>query len=379
VIRGDIQQLESIFGGSSYGPYPAHAGLDNLVEQCGGIDVVIGGPPCQAYSMAGRVRDANGMQLDYRNYLFESYLLVVQRYRPVAFVFENVPGMLSAAPGGVSIRERISASFLEAGYQLMSDLRECVIDAADYGVAQRRRRVIIVGIRGDVPDASRMLDAYYTELAAARSEVPVTVGQAIGDLPALPPLRKPLRRDGRQQSHSGGSGGVPDHEPRFHSTRDQEIFRLLARDRMRKVPRYSDPEALKALYTERTGHVSAVHKYHVLGPDEPSNLIPAHLHKDGLRHIHFDPKQARSITVREAADLQGFPRDFKFLGSQGDRYKMIGNAVPPPLARVLADTLATTVFKNMPNAGRKQATARRHAPGEPRPRSTSQSVTRDQG
>jgi len=76
-----------------------------------------------------------------------------------------------------------------------------------------------------------------------------------------------------------------------------------------------------------------------LRKDKPSNLIPAHLYKDGLRHIHPDPKQARSITVREAARLQGFPDDFEFLGSMTDQYKMIGNAVPPKFSDIIARSL----------------------------------------
>ena len=98
-------------------------------------------------------------------------------------------------------------------------------------------------------------------------------------------------------------------------------------------------DALKALYTRETGKISAVHKYYVLRLDQPSNLIPAHLYKDGLRHIHPDPMKARSITVREAAALQTFPLDYEFLGSMGDQYKMIGNAVPPEFATYIADAI----------------------------------------
>jgi DNA (cytosine-5)-methyltransferase 1 len=121
--------------------------------------------------------------------------------------------------------------------------------------------------------------------------------------------------------------------------RDIEIFRELATDLSRKDKKYRTVEDLKRLYTEKTGKLSNVHKYYVLEPDKPSNTIVAHLHKDGLRHIHPDPAQARSITVREAARLQSFPDDFTFLGSMGDQYKMIGNAVPPTMARNIAFSL----------------------------------------
>tara|TARA_B100000686_G_scaffold61172_1_gene65780 strand:- start:894 stop:1271 length:378 start_codon:yes stop_codon:yes gene_type:complete len=102
---------------------------------------------------------------------------------------------------------------------------------------------------------------------------------------------------------------------------------------------YSSIDAIKELYTKRTGKKAEVHKYNVILPEEPSNTIVAHLKKDGLRHIHWDPEQARSITVREAACLQGFPRDFEFPVNQGAAYEMIGNAVPPPFAALIANAI----------------------------------------
>ena len=99
---------------------------------------------------------------------------------------------------------------------------------------------------------------------------------------------------------------------------------------------YVSIDALKKLYTDVTGKTSNVHKYHVLRWDEPSNLIPAHLYKDGLRHIHPDSRQQRTLTVREAARLQTFPDDYIFYGSNMELYKMIGNAVPPTFAKCCA-------------------------------------------
>ena len=135
------------------------------------------------------------------------------------------------------------------------------------------------------------------------------------------------------------------HLPRYHSRRDIEIFRKLAIDIESGRKQYVSTEALKKLYEEETGHTSNVHKYYVLRRDEPSNLIPAHLYKDGLRHIHPSSSQARSITVREAARLQTFPDDYEFIGSQMDQYKMIGNAVPPAMSKVLAEAIWELLFK----------------------------------
>jgi DNA (cytosine-5)-methyltransferase 1 len=342
VICADIQQLPGLFAGGHGVGGEVHCGLDAHVKDAGGVDVVIGGPPCQAYSLAGRIRDANGMQLDYRNYLFESYLDVVRRYRPRMVVFENVPGLLSAAPGGVSIVDRVSRAFSDAGYLIPADLRTCMFDMAEFGVPQSRKRVIIIGVAKQAVGArgEALLQTAYTALRDRRSDRVQTVKDAIGHLPPLYPV--PGRTD-RRPSHTEGRPAVPDHEPRYHSRRDQQIFRLLARDAASRAPKLQDIETLKTLYTKFTGKVSNIHKYHVLRPNSPSNLIPAHLYKDGLRHIHFDPLQARSLTVREAACLQGFPADFQFVGSQGARYKMIGNAVPPSFAAYIAHAIATAL------------------------------------
>ena len=167
---------------------------------------------------------------------------------------------------------------------------------------------------------------------------------AIGDLPKLFPTEE-YRINSKRYSHTFDSRDIPNHEPRWHSKRDQQVFSLLAADIENGENQYVSAEALKKLYTDITGHESNVHKYHVIRWDEQSNLIPAHLFKDGLRHIHPDSRQARSITVREAARLQGFPDDYAFVGTQADAYKMIGNAVPPLFSKALANAIFELLFE----------------------------------
>lgn len=349
-IRFDMQRIDELFKGWTADPvYGSGVGLDALAKEAGRVDLIIGGPPCQAYSIAGRVRDEHGMHLDYRNYLFEKYLEVVKNYQPSAFVFENVPGMLSAAPGGIKIVERVRSDFHEAGYEILGDLNRAAIDLWEYGVPQHRTRVIILGLhRKNHPDFAEKLERFYTKTLPSQKSRVITAGEAIGDLPKFHPTAEPYRVDGRRFSHSPYSSGIADHYPRFHSQRDIETFRMLAEDLQLPLEkrRFSNVEDIKRLYTQRTGKTSAVHKYFVIRPDEPSNTIPAHLYKDGLRHIHWDPAQARTISVREAARLQSFPDDFDFAGSQTDAYKMIGNAVPPRFSQALANALKELLIEN---------------------------------
>lgn len=342
VLRFDIQRTDELFNGWNDSEYGTSEGLDKLVSAEGGIDVIIGGPPCQAYSIAGRVRDENGMRDDYRNYLFESYLKVVDRYKPKAFVFENVPGMLSAKPGDFPIIKVIQKSFEEAGYCLLPDLRDAVLDFTEYGVPQNRKRVIIFGVRMDFfgDQSIQVVENFYRKaLPKYKVAQKSTVRDAISDLPKLYPLGKDQKYEGRRIAHSLPEPFVPNHIARWQSTRDMETFRLLTTDIESGRKEYVTADALKKLYTKVTGKTSNVHKYHVLRWDEPSNLIPAHLYKDGLRHIHPDSGQLRTITVREAARLQTFADDYIFEGSNVELYKMIGNAVPPLMAKCLANAV----------------------------------------
>ena len=301
-------------------------------------DLIIGGPPCQAYSVAGRIRDKHGMKKDYRNYLFESFLKIIKFSQPNYFVMENVPGILSAKPGNIKVTVRIKKETDKIKYFIPENLSECIFDMSKYGVPQRRKRVIIFGVNKKLKNFKFISKKFYKILRSLEDKKIKTVKEAIGDLEKLYPLKKKSLINGKRLSHSHNFN-KNDHIPRFHNERDIKIFRMLAKDIETKKFKYQSVKELQKLYTKIVGRKSNIHKYYVLRKDEPSNLIPSHLYKDGLRHIHYDSKQARSITVREAARLQSFSDNFKFIGPMTEQYKMIGNAVPPKFSEYLLKSL----------------------------------------
>ena len=339
VMHFDIQREEELFSGWNDGEFGTGKGLDFFVNEAGGIDLIIGGPPCQAYSVAGRVRDENGMKDDYRNYLFEHYLSVVNRYRPRAFVFENVPGILSAAPTGTPITELITEAFKGIGYEIIDDLKIAVVNASEFGVPQNRQRVIILGLNKEHYDnPQEVLQNFYLKiLPSKKTKKIVTVKEAIGDLPICTPHFDDESHK-KKISHDTPSCKTTWHTPRYSNLRDMDTFRLLAED-IETGKREYDSKKISELYEEKIGSKSPIHRYHVLEPDEPSTTIIAHLYKDGNRFIHYDSSQQRTITPREAARLQSFPDDFDFVGSRGNVYQMIGNAVPPKLAKAVAESV----------------------------------------
>ncbi|MDY4575664.1 MAG: DNA cytosine methyltransferase [Intestinibacter sp.] len=344
VLYFDIQREEELFNGYEDNKYGKNEGLDYLINNANGIDVIIGGPPCQAYSVAGRVRDENNMNDDYRNYLFEHYLSIVDRYKPKIFVFENVPGMLSAIPNGRSITELIREGFNNIGYEIVDDIKKYAkIDASNYGVPQSRNRLIIIGIRkGILENTQDTIKSFYEYMLPKYKENRVlTVKEAIGDLPKCVPI---WDEDSHKKKISyyveESNCDITWHQPRYHNLRDMKIFKMLAEDLETGENKYTNSKALSKIYEEMVGSKSPIHRYHVLRPDKPSTTIIAHLYKDGNRFIHYDSKQSRSITPREAARLQSFDDDFDFIGNRGNVYQMIGNAVPPILAKKIGLAVA---------------------------------------
>ena len=346
VVEFDVQKTEELIHGSwseesiaTYGMKNAalvtEKGLDGIVNNRV-VDIIVGGPPCQAYSLAGRAQDPDSMENDYRNYLFESFVKVVDYYKPKVFVFENVPGMLSAKPGGKLVIERICEAFENIGYNIRKpeEMKKSIYSASDFEVPQDRRRVIIFGVRND---CKYSVEDFYLALDSLKSNGErKTVRDAIGMLPKFRPLKESYKVGNKNVSHECiEENYVTLHEPRYQNARDIEVFRKWVSEKMNDIPN----EEKLAFYKQVSGKTTNHNKYRSLEWDKPSPTVVSHLYKDGLMFIHPDAEQARAITVREAALLQSFPMDFEFIGSNAYCYKMIGNAVPVLFANRIAKAI----------------------------------------
>ena len=343
VVLFDIQKTPELIEGNwseesrqKYGEHNdaiiQNNGLNALVKETH-VDLIIGGPPCQAYSIHGRATDKNSMRDDYRNYLFESFCKVVDAFKPDVFVFENVAGLLSAKPGGIPVRERIYKAFTSIGYQIYTpeEMPSAIYNAVDFDVPQNRPRIIIIGI----PKESKLsLRELYQSIEKEKStKAPKTVRDAIGNLPKLYPLPKQIKIGRKTISHQQNPDPtVTQHEARNHAPRERAIYRQWVENNMNHISH----KAMIDFYKEQTGHDTLYQKYKSLEWDKPSHTVVAHLSKDGYMFIHPDAKQERSITIREAACLMTFPMDYHFIGNTAYCYKMIGNAVPVNFAKSIA-------------------------------------------
>ena len=320
------------------------------------VDVIIGGPPCQAYSTAGRVRDGKKMATDPRNFLFESYVKILEYYAPKFFVFENVTGILSAKVNNAPILPRV-LNALGNKYKVIGNPDILVHNTADYGVPQLRKRVIIMGVRKDLDTDvlqlySNVIKTHWNPEASENERKGkrrlVTVMDAIGDLPFVEPGHDastkeydyPCNNEFLQKIGRPGIHPLMDHVARKHNDLDRERFHIMIHNHWsfgqlrRTMPQYEHEHA--RLFDN---------SYVVQWWDLPSKTILAHIHKDGFQFIHPDEAQKRTFTVREAARIQSFPDDFEFKGSRGEKYKQIGNAVPPLFAEALAKSIRMNLDK----------------------------------
>lgn len=386
-----------------------------------GVDVVVGGPPCQAFARVGRSKlreiedHPEAFKHDPRARLYLEYLHYVDAFRPLALLMENVPDVLNH--GGQNIAEETCEVLREKGYVAAYTL----LNASHFGVPQMRERMILVAYReelgvtvrfprpthhmtlppgyaGSRNVALKLLNdrvvrgqatGYVDPPAADPSLTPaVTAADALGDLPPITEHLEgkltrgarrfdTLRRYDRQARHPYGqlmrswpgfenSEGVRDHVIRY-LPRDWKLFaRLKPGDQYPEAhavamkmfeealtelkakgsaPRKGTAawEKLRAEYVPPYDVGKFPNKWRKMEPDLPARTLMAHLGKDSYSHIHYDSVQARTISVREAARLQSFPDGFVFSGTMNPAFRQIGNAVPPLLAKAVAETMRQTL------------------------------------
>lgn len=297
------------------------------------IDVIIGGPPCQAYSTLGRwklERDP-GMN-DPRLYLYRQYMHCLETFKPRMFVFENVPGLQSACEG--RFIHNIEQSMNAAGYKVKIQ----TLDAADFGVIQHRKRIIIIGWRKkekiDLPEFE------------TREPAGTVHDLIMEDLPLLDAGSGPEVQEYRAPPTSYLKDyGIRDekqeillhHVARPHCERDLKIYSL-AIQAMQDGRRIKYPDLPEELRTHKNVS-SFVDRFKVVNENGLSHSMVAHISKDGHYFIHPNPEHPRSLTIREAARIQSFPDNYIFEGSRGAKFTQIGNAVPPLMAKGIAEKL----------------------------------------
>ncbi len=283
------------------------------------VDLIVGGPPCQGFSLSGPRNF-----YDKRNRLYLDFIRLVKELKPQAFIIENVPGLAALFKG--EVKDRIIQEFSKLGYRVNAQ----ILNASDYGVPQNRRRIVFVGLRGkeffQFPAATH-LEAKSANPMSGKKKV--TVGEAIGDLPLLKKdvgaeemdyPSKPTTE--YQKLMRRGSKKLLNHVASKHSKQTVETVALV-------------PEGEN--YKSLPEHLQNIRNFHVawtrLHSEKPSPTIDT-----GHRH-HFHPVANRVPTVREAARIQSFPDTFKFLGPKTSQYKQVGNAVPPLMAAAIGKVL----------------------------------------
>jgi len=357
--------------------------------------VLVGGPPCQAYSLVARARRSREsrelFESDRRHYLYKEYLRILKHHKPAVFVMENVKGIISASLGGERIFGNICNDLAGAGYELHSltgapckDFASSwlpssfVVRSELYGIPQSRHRVFIIGMRKGYARQVKCL----SELGRKAS-----VHEAIHDLPKLRSMlsgrngkrgswesarESGIRAAGEQVSSDEAEilagarfvrhrrapkfekdwfyderlGGAVNHEARGHIAEDIARYAYVSAFALRegRSPTLSEFPG-KMLPKHRNanhgaGEIPFADRFRAQIAGKPASTITSHIAKDGHYYIHPDPMQARSLTVREAARLQTFPDNYFFEGPRTEQYRQVGNAVPPLLARQIAKIVA---------------------------------------
>jgi DNA (cytosine-5)-methyltransferase 1 len=304
--------------------------FDKIDSQLGKteVDLVIGGPPCQAYSVAGRAR--KNMSEDPRNHLYLHYVDFLKRYNPKMFVFENVPGILSASNG--IYLEKIFTAVREAGYEL----DKSVLNAKNFGVLQDRKRVIIIGWKKELNLKYPTFDNKefnYEILKDLFSDLPkIKSGEGVWN------VSKYTKKTTQYLEISGIRNGIDfttQHISRFNNENDLEIYKIAVEKWVNENKRLQYKELPTRLIKHNNTETFS-NRFQVVNHKGVSHTIVAHICADGHYYIHPDIEQNRSITVREAARIQSFPDDYFFESSRTAAFKQIGNAVPVLLGEGIA-------------------------------------------
>lgn len=296
----------------------------------GKVDLIIGGPPCQAYSVVGRAR--KDMESDPRNHLYKHYVKFLEKYKPRMFVFENVPGILSAKNG--EYLDKIFKAVRSAGYEVAIPPKNH-LNAKDFGVLQDRKRVIIIGWKKELNLKYPVFDTTENNFQVLKdlfSDLkPLKNGQ--GTLNAVE-YAKPTTEYLKQKNIRNGLEFVTQHISRPNNDNDLEIYQI-AIEQWNNGKRLNYAELPKRLI-KHSNIDSFVNRFQVVNGKGVSHTVVAHIAMDGHYYIHPDIKQIRSISVREAARIQSFPDDYFFEGGRTAAFKQIGNAVPPLMAEEIA-------------------------------------------
>jgi len=324
--------------------------------------VLLGGPPCQPYSIAGRSRDPFRMENDKRHYLYRHYLEILEYLKPDFFLYENVPGLFTAKAEGKEIFKKILDDFssLDPSYEIIppleliySDPCSYILDSADFHIPQNRRRLFLIGYKKSLECKNLRIKDIFARLQRQalknRKKGFLTVDDAIGDLPSLRPGEGSDSWFGPSNSESPlkfyqikmrkNSPGIINHKARTHMESDLERYRFfiehhkngngaatlhdLIRERPDLIPRHKHLDKF-------------LDRFKVQWWNRPSSTVTSHICKDGHYYIHPDISQCRSFTVREAARCQSFPDNFKFEGPRTEQFRQAGNSVPPLMAKVIA-------------------------------------------
>ena len=287
--------------------------IDNILNNDNVLGI-IGGPPCQAYSIAGRSRKKD-MSDDPRNYLYKYYLKFIQKYKPSFYVFENVQGIFSAKGG--TVFKDIEKNMKSLGYTFEYRL-----------VVQERKRVIIIGFKKE-------LNICYPNFT--KSTFNYNIKDLFDDLPPIHAgqCNNKYKKDANEclinlKIRNKKWNYLTYHEARALNENDSKIYKLRIKN---KTIKYTDlPKEL----IKHNNKSSFLDRFKVVEYEKPCHTMVAHISKDGHHYIHPDLKQCRALSVREAARIQSFPDDYYFESSKTSAFKQIGNAVPVLMADIIS-------------------------------------------